>query len=46
VADAATPDSSELSEEAKLDRAEEAALVTDPVLVAVGLPLASDSTDD
>jgi hypothetical protein len=46
VADAATLDSSELSEEAKLDRAEEAALVTDPVLVAVGLPLASDSTDE
>jgi hypothetical protein len=46
VADAATPDNSELSEEAKLDRAEDAALVTDPVLVAVGLPLASDSTDD
>jgi hypothetical protein len=46
VADAATPDNSELSEEAKLDRAEDAAFVTDPVLVAVGLPLASDSTDD
>lgn len=46
VAVAATLEKSELSEEAKLDRAADAALVIDPVVVAVGLPLASDSTDD
>lgn len=46
VAVAATLDKSELSEEARLDRAEDAAAVIEPVVVAVGLPLASDSTDD
>ena len=46
VAVAATLDKSEPSEEAKLDRAADAASVIGPVVVAVGLPLASDSTDD
>lgn len=46
VAVAATLDSSEPSEEAKLDRAADAASVIGAVVVAVGLPLASDSTDD
>jgi hypothetical protein len=46
VAVAATLDSSEPSEEAKLDRAEDAASVIGAVVVAVGLPLASDRTDD
>lgn len=46
VAVAATLDSSEPSEEARLDRAEDAASVIGPVVVAVGLPLASERTDD
>ena len=46
VAVAATLDNSEPSEEAKLDRAEDAASVIGAVVVAVGLPLASDRTDD
>ena len=46
VAVAATLDNSEPSEEAKLDSAEDAASVIGAVVVAVGLPLASDKTDD
>jgi len=46
VAVAATLDKSEPKEEAKLDRADDAASVSGPVVVAVGLPLASDRTDD
>jgi hypothetical protein len=46
VALAATLDKSEPKEEAKLERAEDAASVIGPVVVAVGLPLASESTDD
>lgn len=46
VAVAATLDSSEPRDEAKLDRAEDAASVIGAVVVAVGLPLASDKTDD
>ena len=46
VAVAATLDKSEPSEEAKLDRAADAASVIGPVVVAVGLPLASENTDD
>lgn len=46
VAVAATLDSSEPNEEAKLDRAEDAASVIGAVVKAVGLPLASDRTDD
>jgi hypothetical protein len=46
VAVAATLDNSEPSDEAKLDRADDAASVIGSVVVAVGLPLASDRTDD
>lgn len=46
VAVAATLDNSEPSEEARLDRAEDAASVIGAVVKAVGLPLASDRTDD
>lgn len=46
VAVAATLEKSELNDEAKLDKAAEASLVTEPVPVAVGLPLASERTDD
>lgn len=46
VAVAATLDNSEPREEAKLDRAEDAASVIGAVVVAVGLPLASDKTED
>jgi len=46
VALAATLDNSEPKEEARLDKAEDAASVIGPVVVAVGLPLASERTDD
>ena len=46
VADAATPARSELNDEAKLERAEDASFVMDAVAVAVGLPLAPEITDE
>ena len=46
VAVAATLDNSEPSDEAKLDRTEDTASVIGAVVKAVGLPLASDRTDD
>lgn len=46
VAVAATLEKSELSDEAKLDKAAEASLVIEAVPVVVGLPLASERTDD
>jgi hypothetical protein len=46
VAVAATPDRSELKDEAKLERAAEASFVIAAVAVAVGLPLAPEITDE